>query len=171
VRAEDDGSVRATRPRFGGVVAVKTRTAPGVTVATVLPRGRSTIAATPLDVSTIGKPATGEVPEIPLALARRIVSIDPNVTPECRRAAQACAEALSARMVLGPTATPGKPLSPDLYVAIGVEGSTEHNAAFRNSRVVVAVVDRADAPIAQIADYLLVGDVEEHVKALFAALS
>ncbi len=64
----------------------------------------------------------------------------------------------------------GKNLSPELYVAIGVEGSTEHNAAVRGAGTIVALVDNASSPIAQIADYLLVGGILEHARALLTAL-
>jgi electron transfer flavoprotein alpha subunit len=59
---------------------------------------------------------------------------------------------------------------PELYVAIGVNGSTEHNAAVSGAGTIVAIIDRENAPIAQVADYALIGDVGEHAKALLSAL-
>jgi electron transfer flavoprotein alpha subunit/NAD-dependent dihydropyrimidine dehydrogenase PreA subunit len=169
-RIDDGGAVRAVRPRFGGIVNVATRgPAGGTTIVTVYPRGRSPIAAAPLEVAGAEKHPSGRPPDVPIFVARRIVAIGPSLTEEAQRAARGCAEAFGA-LVFEPTEAAGKQLSPDLYVAFGIDGSTEHNSAFRNSRVVVAVVADARAPISQIADYLLVGDVEEHAKALLAAL-
>jgi electron transfer flavoprotein alpha subunit/NAD-dependent dihydropyrimidine dehydrogenase PreA subunit len=169
IRFDDAGGVRAVRPRFGGMVKASSRSGPGTTVVTVLPRGVAQVSAAAIELPAREKRAPGETPAQPATLARRIVTLGPNLSAEAERAARACAQVLGAAVV-DPSAGAGKPLSPDLYVAFGVDGSTEHNAAFRNSRLVVAVVSRAEAPIAQIADYLLVGDVEEHAKALLAAL-
>jgi electron transfer flavoprotein alpha subunit len=169
-RIDDGGAVRAVRPRFGGIVNAATRgPVGGTTVVTVFPRGRAPVTASPVDLPESDRSAAGQPPVIPIFAARRIVAIGQGLTAEAQRAARACAEALGATVFdLG--AASGKQMSPDLYVAFGIEGSTEHNSAFRNSRVVVAVVNDAQAPISQIADYLLVGDVEEHAKALLAAL-
>jgi len=169
-RLDEGGVVHATRPRFGGLVNVSTRgVAAGTTVVTVFPRGPSPVSAVLADEAPTEKVAGGELPDLPILAARRIAVIGPATTAETQQAARACALALGARVFDAADAS-GKQLSPDLYVAFGVEGSTEHNAALRNSRVVVALVENAHAPISQIADYLLVGDVEEHAKALLAAL-
>jgi electron transfer flavoprotein alpha subunit len=93
----------------------------------------------------------------------------PGIVPDADRAARAFAHALGATVVDISTLG-GKSLSPDLFVSFGVPGSTEINATFRNSRTVVAVVTDAASPITQIADYILVGDLAEHAKALLAAL-
>lgn len=169
-RIDDGGAVRAVRPRNGGIVNAATRgPVGGTTVVTVYPRGRSPIAAAPIDLPESERSAAGQNPDVLIFVARRIVAIGQSLSAEAQRTARACAEALGA-LVFDPGAAAGKQLSPDLYVAFGIEGSTEHNSAFRNSRVVVAVVADARSPISQIADYLLVGDVEEHAKALLAAL-
>jgi electron transfer flavoprotein alpha subunit/NAD-dependent dihydropyrimidine dehydrogenase PreA subunit len=170
IRFDDAGGVRAVRPRFGGMVKAFSRSGSGATVVTVLPRGVAQVAAAPIELPAREKRGPGEVPAQPVALARRVVTLGPNLNAEAARAARECARVLGAMIVDYASAAAGKQLSPDLYVAFGVDGSTEHNAAFRNSRLVVAVVGTAEAPIAQIADYLLVGDVEEHAKALLAAL-
>ena len=169
LRLDEGGGVRASRPRFGGIVQTSSRAAAGLTVVTLLPRGAAHVTAIPIETPAIAKVPGGDAPPTPLALARRIVAIAPNLSVEADRAARACAQALGAS-IAEPASATGKPLSPDLYVAFGVDGSTEHNAAYRNSRVVVAVITGENAPIAQIADFLLVGDVEEHAKALLAAL-
>jgi len=193
--AVEDGHLVATRPVYAGKAFQTVRVTTPVAVASLRPknfavdasRGGSPEVET-LDVAWAGEVqgeqarpvAAAEGGRIDLTEADRIVSGGRGMGgPQNWAILEGLAEVLDAelgasRAVVDAGWRPhaeqvgqtGKTVTPELYVACGISGAMQHLAGMSRSKVIVAVNKDPDAPIFGVADYGIVGDVNDVLPAL-----
>jgi len=121
---------------------------------------------------------------VDLSQAERIVSVGRGIKgPEHLDLARQLAEALNAELAASrpicdagwlpmerQVGSSGQTVAPKLYLALGISGAIQHVVGMKGTRTIVAINKDAEAPIFEIADYGIVGDLFEVVPALITAL-
>ena len=121
---------------------------------------------------------------VDLSQAERIVSVGRGIKEQTNIAlAQQLAEALGAEIAASrpicdagwlpmerQVGSSGQTVAPKLYLALGLSGAIQHLVGMKGANTVVAINNDPDAPIFEIADYGIVGDLFEIVPAMISAL-
>jgi electron transfer flavoprotein alpha subunit len=155
-------------------------------------RGSAPATVRPLTV-TVDASAIRQKPEAPfqearqavdLSQAERIVSVGRGIKEQSNiPLAQALADALGAELAASrpicdagwlpmerQVGSSGQTVAPKLYLALGISGAIQHLVGMKGSNTIVAINKDPDAPIFEVADYGIVGDLFEIVPALTSAL-
>jgi electron transfer flavoprotein alpha subunit len=155
-------------------------------------RGSTPAAVKPLNVAldaaairqTAEEPFQEATQAVDLSQAERIVAVGRGIKGQEHIAlAEKLASALGAQLAASrpicdsgwlpmerQVGSSGQTVAPKLYVALGISGAIQHVVGMKGSRTIVAINKDADAPIFEIADYGIVGDLFEIVPAMIAEL-
>jgi electron transfer flavoprotein alpha subunit len=193
----ENGDVIATRPVYAGKAVVDVRVKTDVKVFTLRPNvftatpGTGTASVTPMTVPLDPADFTSTVKEIHVASGRPDVTEADIIVSGGRGMKGAehfpliegLADVLGAgvgasRAVVDAGWRPhdeqvgqtGKTVAPTLYIACGISGAVQHLAGMSSSKYIVAINKDKDAPIFQVADYGIVGDLFDILPELTAQL-
>jgi len=129
-------------------------------------------------------PFQEQKPAVDLAQAERIVAVGRGIkSQENLAVAERLAKALRAELAASrpicdsgwlpmerQIGSSGQTVAPKLYIALGISGAIQHLVGMKGARTIVAINKDADAPIFEVADYGIVGDLFELVPAIAAEL-